>query len=113
MLVLAGLAPAGAQTLSIDGVWGNEPGCAFAKAGHGDRDDYMFLSAEGLQTYGTGCEWTSVMTARGGEQVATGLCGYEGEEGLGVESYIIVADGGVTRIHASNGELWGEVSRCP
>lgn len=107
---------AAADPLKLDGVWGNEAGCKFAKAGQSEDDSFVVLKSDGLQSYGTGCEWLQVLTAKNGTQVATGLCGYEGEDGLGSETFVIapdMADPTLIKIYANNGEVWGEVRKCP
>lgn len=105
-----------AQPLTLDGVWGNEAGCIFAKEGTSEDDGFVVLKADGIETYATACEWVQVASAKDGTQVATGLCSYEGEEGRGVESFVVtpdLSDAMLLRIYAANGEPWGEVRKCP
>lgn len=116
LLLLGGLSGVAAQTLAIDGDWGNEAGCRYIKTGDVDGDDHLVLTADRVESYGTGCTWVEVLTAKGGEQVGTGLCGYEGESSLGVKRFIVLRDGadaGLVRILSKNGEPWGEVRKCP
>lgn len=104
------------QTLKLDGVWGNATGCKYARDSLYENDDMMMLKPGSVQTYVTLCEWLQVLTASGGTQVATGLCGHEGDEAQTVETYIIendYADPALIRIRQSNGEVWGEVRKCP
>ncbi len=108
--------PLFAQSLTLDGVWGNEAGCKFAKEGMSEDDSFVVLKADGLGSYGTGCEWVQVFAGKGGEQVAIGLCSYEGEDGLGSETFVIAkdtADPTQIKIYADNGEAWGAVRKCP
>jgi hypothetical protein len=108
--------PVQAQPLTLDGVWGNEAGCIFAKEGTSEDDGFVVLKADGVETYATACEWVQVATAKDGAQVATGLCSYEGEEGRGVEQFVIasdLSDATLLRIWAANGEPWSEVRKCP
>jgi hypothetical protein len=114
--VLGAVSQVQAQPLTLDGVWGNEAGCGFAKEGTSEDDSFVVLKADGVETYATACEWVQVATARDGAQVATGLCSYEGEEGRGVELFVIapdLSDATLLRIYAANGEPWGEVRKCP
>lgn len=107
---------ASAQPLSLDGVWGNEAGCRYARTQDNSDDGLMVLSAGGVETYATACEWVQVGKAADGTQVATGLCSHEGEDYRSVETYIIeadMADSALVRIRAANGEVWGEVRKCP
>ena len=116
LLTLAGLDGAAAgTTLALDGVWGNEAGCKFARDGFSEDDSFVVLKADELQSYGTGCEWVQVFPGKGG-QVAVGLCGYEGEAGLGAEHYVIapdMADPSKLNITTGPGEPWAVVSKCP
>jgi hypothetical protein len=108
--------PADAATLALDGVWGNEAGCKFADTKNNSDDSLMVLTADGVETYATFCEWVQVGTAIDGTQVVTGLCGHEGEDYRSIEMYIVerdMADTSLIRIRASNGEPWGEVRKCP
>ena len=105
-----------AQTISIEGTWGNPNGCKYAKDGLYENDDMMVLKPDGVETYVTLCEWVQVLTASGGTQIATGLCGHEGEDYQTVETYIVEkdqADPALMRIRQSTGEVWGEVRKCP
>jgi len=105
-----------AQTLSIEGVWGNSNGCKYARDGLYENDDMMVLKADGIESYVTLCEWLQVLTAKNGTQVVTGLCGHEGEGYQTVESYIVEkdqADPALVRIRQSTGDVWGEVRKCP
>ncbi len=118
-LIVLLLRPAGllAEPLALEGVWGNEAGCAFDSGStDGSDDSRMVLKATGVETYATLCEWVQVATSSDGAQVATGLCGHEGEGYRTVDVYIIerdMADSGLVRISAHNGEPWGEVRKCP
>lgn len=114
--MLAGAMPVAAADLNLEGVWGNSGGCAFTKGGATSDDSRMVLRPGGVETYAALCEWVSVATARDGTQVVTGLCDHEGEVGRSVDTYIVEKDpwdAGLIRIRAYNGEVWGEVRRCP
>jgi hypothetical protein len=105
-----------AQTLSIEGVWGNPNGCKYARDGLYENDDMMVLKPDGIESYATLCEWLQVLTAKNGTQVVTGLCGHEGEGYQTVESFIVEkdqADPALVRIRQSTGDVWGEVRKCP
>ena len=111
-------APAQAQGLALDGVWGNEAGCELD--GDYAADEKRVLTADAIDSYGMGCEWLQALAAADGAQIATGLCGHEGEEYRTVETFIIervFSNGGSEaqrlRIRTNTGEVWGEVSKCP
>ncbi|WP_353645405.1 hypothetical protein [Mesorhizobium sp. WSM2239] len=81
-----------------------------------NNDEMLVLKADSVEGYETGCEWLQVSSAKDGTQVATGLCGHEGEDYRTVETFIIekdMTDPTLPRIRASNGEPWGEVRKCP
>lgn len=114
LLVLGG--SAFAQSLTLEGTWGNEAGCKFVKEGQSEDDSYLALKSDGVESYGTGCEWVQVLPGKSGAQVAIGLCGYEGEGGLGSETFVIardMADPTLIKIYTNHGEVWGEVRKCP
>lgn len=116
-LLLAGTtAPKAEAVLKLDGVWGNEAGCKYAKEGTSEDDSFVVLKSDALESYGTGCEWVQVFTGKSGAQVAIGLCGYEGEGGLGSETFVVspdMADPTKLNIYAGPGEVWAEVRKCP
>ena len=104
------------STLKLDGVWGNEAGCKYAKEGTSEDDSFVVLKPDALESYGTGCEWVQVFTGKSGSQVAIGLCGYEGEGGLGSETFVVSPDMGdpaKLNIYTGPGEVWAEVRKCP
>ncbi|QPC88258.1 hypothetical protein GA830_16965 [Mesorhizobium sp. NBSH29] len=108
--------PASAQPLMLDGVWGNEAGCVFARGGNRSDDSRVVLKAGGFETYATLCEWVQVANAPDGTQVVTGLCAHEGEDFRTADVYIVerdVADPSTVRIRSRSGELLGEVHKCP
>ena len=115
--VLAMSVPASADsTLPLDGTWGNEAGCKFAREGASEDDTYVVLKADELQSYGTGCEWVQVFPGKNGAQAALGICGYEGEAGLGAEIFVIAPDASDTSkltISKGPGDPWGVVQKCP
>jgi hypothetical protein len=105
-----------AQPLTLDGVWGNEAGCVFAKEGRSEDDGFVVLKADGVETYATACEWVQVESAKDGTRVVTGLCDHEGELGRTVQMMSISKseqDSSVLFIHDAEGEFWGEVRKCP
>jgi hypothetical protein len=116
VLLLATQSAADAQTLSLDGTWGNPNGCKYAKDGLYENDDMLVLKPDGVEGYVIGCEWLQVLTAKNGTQVATGICGHEGEDFPSVETYIVekdYTDPALMRIRQSTGDIWGEVRKCP
>ncbi len=52
--------PAAAQEAFIKGVYSTPEGCAALKAGKQEEDDYIFLSATGVQSVEFNCEFVQV-----------------------------------------------------
>ena len=115
--ILSSLAiPALAQTLDIAGPYGNPDGCKFVKEGSVEGDQLLVLKPDGVQSYGTACQFVQVLPAKDGTKVVTGLCEAEGEEGVGVHMFAIrksLNGPGALAIYDSEGSLWGEVKPCP
>jgi len=115
-VVVSSVPASAANTLTLDGTWGNEAGCKFAKDGASEDDTYVVLKADELQSYGTGCEWVGVFPGKNGAQAALGICGYEGEAGLGAETFVIApdaSDASKLTISKGPGDPWGVVQKCP
>jgi hypothetical protein len=111
-----GLSPAVAQTLDIAGPYGNADGCKYARDGILEDDELLLLKPDGLQSYGSDCEFVQVLTAKDGTKVVTGLCASEGEEGVGVHSFAIrksMTDTQALAVYGADGSLWGELKPCP
>jgi len=105
-----------AQSLQLEGTWGNPTGCKYAKDGNYENDDMVVLKPDGIETYVTLCEWVQALPSSSGAQVVTGLCGHEGEDYQTVEMYIIEkdhTDPGLMRVRQSTGEVLSEVRKCP
>ncbi len=114
-ILLLSAGHAAATELKLDGIWGNEAGCRFAKDGNRDNDALIVLRPDGVEAYASACEWIQVLAAKDGTQVATGLCSYEGQEERGVETFVIrraLGNPDVLRMDASGGEPWAELRKC-
>jgi len=85
-IVVAG--PANAAERLV-GSWGNDSGCVFAKAGFQGRDDYIVLTAEGIETYGSGCRFAQQLTWVPGTQSLDATCSAEGEAGTTAETIVV------------------------
>jgi hypothetical protein len=105
-----------AQSLDISGPYGNVTGCKFAKGGVRDSEEMLLLTRDRVESYATGCDFVEVLTAKDGSKVVTGICGYEGEDGIGTQSFVVVksrTDPAGLTIYNSDGSVFGEVSPCP
>lgn len=115
-LSLASLSPtAGAESLRLEGVWGNPAGCRFLNNQNDNDDSRLVVTADRVETYAIYCEWVEVGAATDGTQVATGLCGHEGEDYRTAETFIIeqdLVDRTLIRVRAADGTAFGEVRAC-
>ncbi|MER8381511.1 MULTISPECIES: hypothetical protein [unclassified Mesorhizobium] len=78
----------------LAGSFGNEVGCAGVRLGYQDRDDYVVLTAEGVETYGSGCEFAQPLTTTPGTQLLSSTCFAEGEEGTTTDVVKVINKGG-------------------
>lgn len=118
LVVLPLAAPSGglAQSLDVSGPYGNVAGCTFAKGGVRDNEEMLLLTSDRVENYATGCDFVEVLTAKDGSKVVTGICGYEGDEGIGTQSFVVVksrTDPAGLTIYNSDGSVFGEVAPCP
>jgi hypothetical protein len=111
-IVMAG--PALAQPLTIDGNYGNGAGCEELRTGAYENDDMFTLTPAEVSSYAKSCEFVSVAADSRGNQLATAICHFEGEETLGAEQFVIapLPDQDGYRVFDALGEVWGEVRRC-
>jgi hypothetical protein len=76
----------------------------------------MLLQPDRVESYATACDFVEVLTAKDGSKVVTGICGYEGEDGLGTQSFVVSksrTDPARLVIYNSDGSVFGEVASCP
>jgi len=77
----------------LAGSWGNDVGCAGVKAGYQDSDAYILLTAEGIETYGSGCRFEQQLTTAPGTQSLGATCSAEGEAGTTIETILVTNKG--------------------
>jgi hypothetical protein len=77
----------------LAGSWGNDVGCAGVKAGYQDSDAYIVLTAEGIETYGSGCRFEQQLTSARGAQSLDATCSAEGEAGTTIETIVVTNKG--------------------
>jgi len=77
----------------LAGSWGNDVGCAGVKAGYQDSDAYILLTAEGIETYGSGCRFEQQLTTAPGTQSLGATCSAEGEAGTTIETVVVTNKG--------------------
>lgn len=93
-MVLAAVAGGPANAAGVlPGSWGNDVGCAGVKAGYQDSDAYILLTAEGIETYGSGCRFDQQLTSALGTQSLRSTCSAEGEAGTTVETILVTNKG--------------------
>ena len=73
----------------LAGSWGNDIGCAGVKTGYQDSDAYIVLTAEGIETYGSGCRFAQQLTGAPGTQSLDATCSAEGEAGTTAETIVV------------------------
>jgi hypothetical protein len=84
--------PAAAAGVLV-GSYGNDVGCTGLRAGFQDSDAYIVLTAEGIETYGSGCRFALQLTSALGKQSLSSTCSAEGEEGTTVETVEVTNKG--------------------
>ena len=93
-MVLAAVAGGPASAAGVlAGSWGNDVGCAGVKAGYQDSDAYIVLTAEGIETYGSGCRFEQQLTTAPGTQSLGATCSAEGEAGTTIETVVVTNKG--------------------
>lgn len=105
--------PASAQSLDIEGVYGNETGCRVEADGPYGGDDKFILRPSELEAHESLCEIVGVMPARTGASVVTTLCQAEGM--YEIRMYTISQpdpENDSLLVFFSTGELWHEVRPC-
>lgn len=115
IVLVAGASAASAASLVLPhDRYGNKEGCEYLATGNVDSDGLQHLTKDYLATYATGCVIVDVHADPAGNQRAAGICGYEGEEMLGAEDFIVAAplSSGTLKIYTATGETWGELEPC-
>ena len=112
--MLLGATAVQATELALPGNYGNEQGCAYLASGNLDGDELRYLTPQGLSSYGSGCDFVAVHADQYGNQLAQGICHYEGEDVLGAAAHVIAPpnDRGIVRIFTADGEIWAELEPC-
>jgi hypothetical protein len=83
--------PASADVLA--GTYGNDVGCAGVLAGYQDSDAYVVLTADDIETYGSGCRFAQQVVTTPGTQSLSSTCSAEGEEGTTAETVRVTNKG--------------------
>ena len=83
--------PASADVLA--GTYGNDVGCAGVLAGYQDSDAYAVLTADDIETYGSGCRFAQQVVTTPGTQSLSSTCSAEGEEGTTAETVRVTNKG--------------------
>ena len=118
LLALLAAAPSlAADTLPISGPYGDAEGCRLHKGEIGEGDSLLLLTPDSLRSYATYCDILQVLPAKGGSFLVTGICSFEGEDGLGAVMAAVISkspeDPSTLVIHDQDGARWGEVKACP
>lgn len=92
-LVVASIVAAPAAADVLAGSYGNDVGCAGVRAGYQDSDEYVVLTADGIETYGSGCRFAQQLVTTPGTQSLSSTCFAEGEEGTTTETVKVTNKG--------------------
>jgi len=109
------VASAAAQ-LDISGNYGNAAGCAHVAGDQFTNDELFYLTPTEVATYATGCTFLDVWSTDDRGQVAAVMCAHEGGEEITLGMMRFEKDWerpDAVRIFHQNGELWGNLERCP
>ncbi|MER8748547.1 hypothetical protein NKH57_04580 [Mesorhizobium sp. M1050] len=112
-LVLAAIVSGPAAGGVLAGSWGNDVGCAGLKVGYQDSDAYIVLTAEGIETYGSGCRFAQQLAPMLGTQSLSSTCSAEGEAGTAIETVEVTNKGKVGFFVTIPGlEVMGPLQSC-
>jgi hypothetical protein len=92
-LVVASIAAGPAAAEILAGSYGNDVGCAGVRLGYQDSDAYVVLTAEGVETYGSGCRFAQQLVTAPGTQSLSSTCFAEGEEKTTTETVKVTNKG--------------------
>ena len=93
MLGLAFAGPAGASVLPIIGIYGNAPGCLVYATGNVEGDEGVYLTPDSFSSYGSGCDFETLVSSVDGVVTLSGVCSAEGEPGTTKDTVIVTGNG--------------------
>ncbi|CAN7170072.1 hypothetical protein [Aminobacter aminovorans] len=106
---------AAAETIDLDGNYGNAAGCNYAVTDNATSDDLLLLTPRGVSTYVTECEFVTQSISADGSRVLSATCTHEGETETTVRTIRIEkAPDQVDAylIFDEDGTMWGKVGQC-
>ncbi len=103
-----------AGVLPLGGPFGNVDGCHLFATGQFVSDDVFLLTPDTFQSYGTGCDFETLVSSADSVFTVHATCSSEGEAGLDGELVRII-DHGVDGygIQFDGIEEWGPYKACP
>jgi hypothetical protein len=104
-----------AATLAIDGKYGNEAGCHYARTGDSDgSDDFFLLTPESVTTAASYCEVKTTGKSKAGDPIFVIFsCQEEGEENpTDLPASVEQAGKAAYKIVFGDGSVWGPLKRC-
>ena len=104
---------AAAQSLQLNGIYGNETGCRVHAGAAYTSDDRFLLWPDRYEAHESGCEFVAVHAASDGAQLATALC--EGEGSYWTQTLIVSPpdpENDSLLVFFGDGNLWHEVKPC-
>ena len=106
---------AAAETIDLDGNYGNAAGCSYAVTDNATSDDLLLLTPSGVSTYVTECEFVAQSISVDGSRTLRANCTHEGETETTVRTIRIEkAPDQVDAylIFDEDGTMWGKVGQC-
>ena len=103
-----------AGVLPFEGIYGNADGCHFFATGDFASDDVFLITPDTFSSYGTGCDFESLVTAADSVFTVKATCSSEGEDGLASNIVTIIGHGTAGySIQFEGLDEWGPYPRCP
>ena len=115
VLSLALLGGASAETLPIEGSYGNTDGCAYAKSGEATgSNDFFLLTQDRLVTASLACSFAGVASKPDKAFTLTVQCEEEGNTDALAPFEIDIVPGGSNAytLKVDDGQVWGPLSQC-
>jgi hypothetical protein len=103
-----------AGVLPFEGAFGNVDGCKLYATGQFLSDDVFLLTQDTFASYGTGCDFESLVSTDAAVFTVRATCSSEGEDGV-TDGQVRIIDHGAKGygIQFEGLEEWGPYTACP
>lgn len=113
-MTLLAMSAIAARVLPFDGAFGNRDGCHLFATGEFLSDDVFLITPDTFASYGTGCDFETLVSTENSVFTVKATCSSEGEEGLTGELVRIIDHGSEGYgIQFESLEEWGPYTACP